>query len=77
LETKVQPVIIKFLNERGLELSLEKTKITHIIEGFNFLGFNITDLPGFSKKVINVTYWRAFLCVCFFYEFYVATKNYY
>lgn len=41
LETKVQPVIIAFLNERGLELSLEKTKITHISEGFDFLGFNI------------------------------------
>lgn len=41
LETKVQPVIINFLKERGLELSIEKTKITHINEGFNFLGFNI------------------------------------
>ena len=41
LETKVQPAIITFLKERGLELSLEKTKITHISEGFDFLGFNI------------------------------------
>jgi RNA-directed DNA polymerase len=41
LESKVQPTIIKFLKERGLELSLEKTKITHIKEGFDFLGFNI------------------------------------
>jgi RNA-directed DNA polymerase len=41
LENKVLPVIIKFLKERGLELSLEKTKITHIEEGFDFLGFNI------------------------------------
>jgi len=41
LETKVLPVIIDFLKERGLELSLEKTKITHINEGFDFLGFNI------------------------------------
>ena len=41
LETKVQPAIITFLKERGLELSLEKTKITHINEGFDFLGFNI------------------------------------
>lgn len=30
-----------YLNKRGLELSKEKTKITHIEEGFNFLGFNI------------------------------------
>jgi RNA-directed DNA polymerase len=41
LETVVQPAIIKFLKERGLELSLEKTKITHINDGFDFLGFNI------------------------------------
>lgn len=41
LETRVLPVIINFLKERGLELSLEKTKITHINDGFDFLGFNI------------------------------------
>lgn len=41
LELKVQPVIINFLSQRGLELSIEKTKITHISEGFDFLGFNI------------------------------------
>ncbi|MBB6482690.1 hypothetical protein HNR50_004395 [Spirochaeta isovalerica] len=29
-----------FLKERGLELSEEKTKITHIDEGFDFLGWN-------------------------------------
>lgn len=41
LEQKVLPAIINFLKERGLELSLEKTKITNIQEGFNFLGFNL------------------------------------
>lgn len=41
LQNKVLPAIIEFLKKRGLELSLEKTKITHIDEGFNFLGFNI------------------------------------
>lgn len=41
LETKVKPAIINFLKERGLELSLEKTKITHINDGFDFLGFNV------------------------------------
>ena len=41
LENKVQPAIINFLKERDLELSLEKTKISHIGEGFDFLGFNI------------------------------------
>ena len=33
-------VLIPFLAERGLELSKEKTVITHISDGFDFLGFN-------------------------------------
>ena len=46
LEQEVLPVIINFLKERGLELSLEKTKITHIDEGFDFLGFNLRKYKG-------------------------------
>jgi RNA-directed DNA polymerase len=46
LENKVKPAIVNFLKERGLELSLEKTKITHIEEGFDFLGFNIRKYGG-------------------------------
>jgi RNA-directed DNA polymerase len=38
LEQKVKPVIVEFLRERGLKLSEEKTLITHIAQGFNFLG---------------------------------------
>ncbi len=34
-------IIAKWLKERGLELSEEKTRITHSNEGFDFLGFNI------------------------------------
>ena len=41
LQDKVKPIVEAFLRERGLELSEEKTKITHIAEGFNFLGCNI------------------------------------
>lgn len=41
LELKVKPLIVKFLKERGLELSPEKTIVTHIQEGFDLLGFNI------------------------------------
>jgi RNA-directed DNA polymerase len=40
LENTIKPEIITFLKERGLELSEEKTKITHIQDGFEFLGFN-------------------------------------
>lgn len=46
LEQKVKPVIETYLRERGLELSEEKTKITHIEEGFDFLGFNVRKYKG-------------------------------
>lgn len=41
LSDQIKPLIVQFLNERGLELSAEKTRISHIDDGFNFLGFNI------------------------------------
>ncbi len=41
LEKEVKPLIEQFMNERGLTLSPEKTLITHIEEGFDFLGQNI------------------------------------
>jgi len=41
LEDKVKPVIEGFLSERGLQLSQEKTIITNIASGFNFLGQNL------------------------------------
>jgi RNA-directed DNA polymerase len=41
LENEVRPLVEHFLKERGLELSPEKTRITHITEGFDFLGQNV------------------------------------
>ena len=41
LEQKVKPAIVEFLKERGLTLSDEKTVITSIDKGFDFLGHNI------------------------------------
>jgi len=41
LEQEIKPVIIRFLKERDLTLSEEKTKVTHIEEGFDFLGQNV------------------------------------
>lgn len=41
LEQGVLPIIREFLSERGLELSEEKTVITPIEDGFDFLGSNI------------------------------------
>ena len=46
LETKVKPVVESFLKERGLELSQDKTKITHIDDGFDFLGTNVRKYKG-------------------------------
>lgn len=46
LTEKVKPVVSKFFHERGLELSKEKTKITSIHEGFDFLGYNIRKYRG-------------------------------
>ena len=40
LEEEVKPWVEGFLKERGLELSMEKTRIVHINEGFDFLGWN-------------------------------------
>jgi RNA-directed DNA polymerase len=41
LEQKVKPALTAFLQERGLELSEQKTVITPIQEGFNFLGHTV------------------------------------
>ncbi len=41
LENEVKPLVEEFLSKRGLRLSQEKTKITHIQEGFEFLGKNV------------------------------------
>jgi RNA-directed DNA polymerase len=41
LRDQVQPLVTHFLKERGLELSHEKTRITHVEVGFDFLGQNV------------------------------------
>lgn len=55
---KAKVLIQKFMAERGLELSEEKTHITHIDDGFDFLGWNFrryngTFIPKPSKKSIK------------------------
>jgi RNA-directed DNA polymerase len=35
------PLVENFLAERGLKLNMEKTRIVHVKDGFNFLGFNV------------------------------------
>lgn len=41
LQDIITPAVTTFLAPRGLELAPEKTKITHLTEGYDFLGQNI------------------------------------
>jgi RNA-directed DNA polymerase len=43
---KVLPAVRQFIAVRGLELSEEKTRITHISAGFDFLGQNVRKYSG-------------------------------
>ena len=70
LETYARPRIEKFLQERGLALSEAKTRIVHITEGFNFLGFHIRKfgkrgtlltVPQKAKVLKHVRAIRAYL----------------
>jgi len=46
LAKDVKELIKNFLKDRGLELSDEKTLITHIDDGFDFLGWNFRKYEG-------------------------------
>ncbi|MCL1916879.1 MAG: group II intron reverse transcriptase/maturase [Peptococcaceae bacterium] len=46
LEQEIKPLVEEFLSKRGLHLSEEKTIITHIDEGFDFLGWNVRKYKG-------------------------------
>ncbi|HBA71180.1 MAG TPA: group II intron reverse transcriptase/maturase [Geobacter sp.] len=46
LEETIKPEVEKFLKERGLTLSPEKTRITRIEDGFDFLGQNPRKYSG-------------------------------
>lgn len=46
LEMEVRPFVEEYLKERGLALSPEKTRLTHINEGFDFLGQNVRKYNG-------------------------------
>ena len=46
LENEVKPLVETFLQERGLQLSEEKTLITHIDDGFDFLGQSVRKYNG-------------------------------
>ena len=41
IHNTILPAVIDFLAPRGLQIQVEKTKITHIYDGFDFLGQNV------------------------------------
>lgn len=47
---KSAAILTEWLKERGLTLSKEKTRIVHLSEGFNFLGFNVRHYRVSSAK---------------------------
>ncbi len=49
LENKIRPMVAGFLKERGLTLSETKTRITHVSEGFDFLGWNVRKFGTFLR----------------------------
>lgn len=61
LETEIRPWIEAFLAKRGLRLSEAKTRIVHIDQGFDFLGWNFRKYKGKllikpSKKNVRTFY---------------------
>jgi RNA-directed DNA polymerase len=42
----IKPGVVDFLNERGMSLSAEKTRLTNIEDGFDFLGQNVRKYKG-------------------------------
>jgi len=58
LEQQVKPRVVAFLAARGLTLSEEKTTMTHVADGFDFLGQHIQKYRGkvlisLAKKNLN------------------------
>lgn len=56
LEQEVKPLVREFLAERGLRLSEEKTRITHISSGVDFLGQHIRKYhAGTDREKLLIT----------------------
>lgn len=58
LEQRIKPLVAEFLAQRGLILSESKTSITHVEDGFDFLGWNVRKMGGMlltqpSKKNVK------------------------
>lgn len=63
LENEIKPWVEQFLAVRGLQLSPEKTRIVHIDQGFDFLGWSFRKYQGKllikpSKKNVKAFYYK-------------------
>ena len=56
---QVPKILVEWLAVRGLTLSEEKTRIVHLTEGFDFLGFNIRHYPAPPETLKGVRPGRA------------------
>jgi RNA-directed DNA polymerase len=61
LETEVKPLVEAFLQERGLTLSPEKTVVTHISDGVDFLGQHLRKYQGTLRITPSSKNVKAFL----------------
>ncbi len=59
LEDEVRPLVEAFLRERGLALSAEKTRVTHIDEGVDFLGHTVRRYRTGRRHTVLITPSRA------------------
>ena len=64
LENEVKPLIEEFLAIRGLSLSVEKTQVTHIDHGFDFLGWTVRKYTGKLLIKPSRKNTKAFLTKC-------------
>lgn len=55
LEEEIKPLVETFMKERGLQLSEEKTVITHIEEGFDFLGQTVRKHKTGNRSKLLIT----------------------
>ncbi|GHO63527.1 hypothetical protein KSC_024190 [Ktedonobacter sp. SOSP1-52] len=61
LENEVKSLVGQFMRERGLTLSQEKTLITHIENGFDFLGQHLRKYNGKLLITPSKNVWIFFL----------------
>jgi len=55
LRDDIRPLVEQFMSERGLTLSPEKTSLTHITDGFDFLGQHIRKYANGKQTKLLIT----------------------